>query len=206
MPVRFFLCAVLFNAAGYTLLPTLPLILHQRGATPAEVGAAMGAFTAAALLFRAPVASLLTRRAPEPLLRWGQAAMGLGFLAYLPFSKHFHVYTSLPNVLLRPLEEPGRLVKMDLENMEDGGHVVPGSDFGDHSAVRRVNVFLTGHDRGDDAGPILHDGGGGLVAGALEPEHSHFRDSMAASASILPLSRRLSCCENISACCRYSFR
>lgn len=42
------------------------------------------------------------------------------FANYLPFSKHFHVYTSLPNVLLRPLEHPGRLTKMDLENIEDG--------------------------------------------------------------------------------------
>jgi Fe-S oxidoreductase/nitrate reductase gamma subunit len=42
------------------------------------------------------------------------------FANYLPYSKHFHVYTSLPNVLLRPLAEPGRLAKMDLENIEDG--------------------------------------------------------------------------------------
>lgn len=83
MPGRFFLSTVLFNAAGYTLLPTLPLILYGRGASPAEVGVVMGAFTAAALLLRAPVGSLLARRAPEPLLRWGQAAMGAGFLAYL---------------------------------------------------------------------------------------------------------------------------
>lgn len=43
-----------------------------------------------------------------------------GFANYLPYSKHFHVYTSLPNVLLRPLEAPGRLTKMDLENIEEG--------------------------------------------------------------------------------------
>jgi Fe-S oxidoreductase len=41
------------------------------------------------------------------------------FANYLPYSKHFHVYTSLPNVLLRPLNEPGRLAKMDLENVEE---------------------------------------------------------------------------------------
>jgi Fe-S oxidoreductase/nitrate reductase gamma subunit len=41
------------------------------------------------------------------------------FANYLPYSKHFHVYTSLPNVLLRPLGEPGRLAKMDLENIEE---------------------------------------------------------------------------------------
>jgi Fe-S oxidoreductase/nitrate reductase gamma subunit len=42
------------------------------------------------------------------------------FANYLPYSKHFHVYTSLPNVLLRPLDEPGRLSKMDLENIQEG--------------------------------------------------------------------------------------
>ncbi|MFZ5788460.1 MAG: (Fe-S)-binding protein [Acidobacteriota bacterium] len=42
------------------------------------------------------------------------------FANYLPFSKHFHVYTSLPNVLVRPLDAPGRLSKMDLENIEEG--------------------------------------------------------------------------------------
>jgi Fe-S oxidoreductase/nitrate reductase gamma subunit len=42
------------------------------------------------------------------------------FANYLPYSKHFHVYTSLPNVLLRPLSEPGRLGKMDLENIQEG--------------------------------------------------------------------------------------
>ena len=42
------------------------------------------------------------------------------FANYLPFSKHFHVYTSLPNVLLRPLEAAGRLEKMDLESIDEG--------------------------------------------------------------------------------------
>jgi len=42
------------------------------------------------------------------------------FANYLPYSKHFHVYTALPNVLLRPLDEPGRLGKMDLENIVEG--------------------------------------------------------------------------------------
>lgn len=83
MPLRFLLSALLFNAAVYILLPTLPLILHGHGSSPAEVGVVMGAFTAAALLFRAPIGALLARRAPEPLLRLGQAAILLGFVAYL---------------------------------------------------------------------------------------------------------------------------
>ena len=41
------------------------------------------------------------------------------FANYLPYSKHFHVYLALPNVLLRPLKEPGRLGSMDLENIDE---------------------------------------------------------------------------------------
>jgi len=52
---------------------------------------------------------------------WWVHALALYFFAnYLPYSKHFHVYTSLPNVLLRPLEAPGRLAPMDLENVAEG--------------------------------------------------------------------------------------
>ena len=51
---------------------------------------------------------------------WAHLGALYVFANYLPYSKHFHVYTSLPNVLLRPLEEPGRLTKMDLENIEEG--------------------------------------------------------------------------------------
>ena len=51
---------------------------------------------------------------------WVHLAALYFFANYLPYSKHFHVYTSLPNVLLRPLGAPGRLAKMDLENIEEG--------------------------------------------------------------------------------------
>ena len=51
---------------------------------------------------------------------WVHLATLYVFANYLPYSKHFHVYTSLPNVLLRPLDPPGRLAKMDLENIGEG--------------------------------------------------------------------------------------
>jgi len=41
------------------------------------------------------------------------------FANYLPYSKHFHVYLSLPNVLLRPVEPAGKLAFMDLENIDE---------------------------------------------------------------------------------------
>ncbi len=51
---------------------------------------------------------------------WVHLAALYFFANYLPYSKHFHVYTSLPNVLLRPLDPPGRLVPMNLEQVEEG--------------------------------------------------------------------------------------
>ncbi len=51
---------------------------------------------------------------------WLHLATLLGFLAYLPISKHFHVVTSLPSILFRRLDT-GSLEKMDLENTETFG-------------------------------------------------------------------------------------
>ncbi len=51
---------------------------------------------------------------------WVHLLVLFAFANYLPYSKHFHVYLSLPNVLLRPLEPAGKLAKMDLENIEEG--------------------------------------------------------------------------------------
>jgi heterodisulfide reductase subunit C len=43
---------------------------------------------------------------------WTHVFLVFAFLNYLPYGKHFHVITSLPNVLLRNLDPPGRLEKM----------------------------------------------------------------------------------------------
>jgi Fe-S oxidoreductase len=40
----------------------------------------------------------------------------LGFLVYLPFSKHLHIITATPNVYFRKLEPVGRLSRVDLED------------------------------------------------------------------------------------------
>ncbi len=51
---------------------------------------------------------------------WMHLATLLGFLCYLPVSKHFHVVTSLPSVLFRRLDT-GSLPLTDLENSERFG-------------------------------------------------------------------------------------
>jgi Fe-S oxidoreductase len=55
---------------------------------------------------------------------WGHIALILGFLVYLPYSKHLHIITSAINVPLVKTKPMGKLtpLKIDLETMgEDGG-------------------------------------------------------------------------------------
>ena len=51
---------------------------------------------------------------------WLHLGALLGFLVYLPISKHFHVVTSLPSILFRRLDT-GALPMIDLENSERFG-------------------------------------------------------------------------------------
>ena len=51
---------------------------------------------------------------------WLNLALVLGFGAYLPYSKHFHIITSLPNVFMRRKYPYGQLSKPDLENEDFG--------------------------------------------------------------------------------------
>jgi Fe-S oxidoreductase len=47
---------------------------------------------------------------------WLHVAIVLGFLVYLPFSKHLHIISATPNVYFRQLEPVGRLTKPNLED------------------------------------------------------------------------------------------
>jgi Fe-S oxidoreductase len=44
---------------------------------------------------------------------WTHSALVLLFLNLLPYSKHFHVITAIPNVYLQSLDPPGRLPKLE---------------------------------------------------------------------------------------------
>jgi Fe-S oxidoreductase len=46
---------------------------------------------------------------------WGHIVLVLGFLNYLPYSKHAHVLTSIPNVFLSSIKAKGALKPIDLE-------------------------------------------------------------------------------------------
>jgi len=52
---------------------------------------------------------------------WTHILIILTFLNLLPRSKHFHIITSIPNVLFRKLEPAGALAFMDLEKAESYG-------------------------------------------------------------------------------------
>jgi len=62
---------------------------------------------------------------------WIHLALLLGFMNYLPYSKHFHVYTSFFNIFFRPLDPPGRIQKLDLENLGEQSRIgiSAGQDF-----------------------------------------------------------------------------
>jgi len=50
---------------------------------------------------------------------WAHILLVLGFLNYLPFSKHLHIITSIPNVYLSSLKPKGRLNPISFENIEN---------------------------------------------------------------------------------------
>lgn len=52
---------------------------------------------------------------------WVHLAIILAFLNFLPYGKHFHVITGLPNVYFKNLEKSGTLEKLDLEGAESFG-------------------------------------------------------------------------------------
>jgi Fe-S oxidoreductase len=52
---------------------------------------------------------------------WAHMGIVLGFLNYLPFSKHIHVLGSGPNILLRDQGQRGVMPKLELSNMENWG-------------------------------------------------------------------------------------
>jgi Fe-S oxidoreductase len=50
---------------------------------------------------------------------WAHILLVLGFLNYLPFSKHLHIITSIPNVYFSSLKPKGRLNPISFENIEN---------------------------------------------------------------------------------------
>ncbi|HEO70176.1 MAG TPA: (Fe-S)-binding protein, partial [Candidatus Hydrogenedentes bacterium] len=55
---------------------------------------------------------------PIAVFEWIHNLVLLSFLVYIPYSKHLHLLTALPNLFLRQPYVRGRMEKLDLENEE----------------------------------------------------------------------------------------
>jgi len=62
-------------------------------------------------LFTAPTAALW-----YGIFWWTHILVVLGFMNYLPYSKHLHILTAVPNVFFTSLQPRGRLNKLDLKD------------------------------------------------------------------------------------------
>lgn len=62
--------------------------------------------------------------------QWIHNLVVLGFLVYIPYSKHLHIITALPNLFFREEHAPGRIDKLDLED-----------ENADHFGVIRITDF-----------------------------------------------------------------
>jgi Fe-S oxidoreductase len=100
----------LFINAFQTLLPVEPGAYAYRGVFP--VSGVFASFFG--LKGMAPPQVF----AGYEISYWIHIATILGFLIYIPGSKHLHLLAAAPNVFLKPLEREKAILKTDLENEE----------------------------------------------------------------------------------------
>ncbi len=62
------------------------------------------------------------------------------FLNYLPFAKHFHVITALPNLFFAKLDAPGKMSTVDIEKAAEAG-VFGVSKIEDFSWKQKLDIF-----------------------------------------------------------------
>jgi Fe-S oxidoreductase len=109
-----FTCVIIitfqFINAFQTLLPVDPGAFDYRGAFPLS-GLFVGVFGLDAL---GPGQAA----AGYEIAYWLHIITILGFLVYIPGSKHLHLLAAAPNVFLKPLEREKAIAKSDLENEE----------------------------------------------------------------------------------------
>jgi Fe-S oxidoreductase len=98
-----------------TILMIMLSMLGQNSARIALVADQQGRFLSAALTPILTSANASTNRLLFEICWWIHIALVLGFLNYLPYSKHAHILTSVPNVFLTSLKPYGALKPIDLE-------------------------------------------------------------------------------------------
>ena len=100
----------LFINAFQTLLPVEPGGYDYRGVFPVSGGLVS--------LFGLERLSPSQIFAGYEISYWVHITTILGFLIYIPGSKHLHLLAAAPNVFLRPLEREKAILKTDIENEE----------------------------------------------------------------------------------------
>jgi Fe-S oxidoreductase len=98
-----------------TILLIMVSMLGQNAARIFLVVDDQGKFLSAALSPIFISADISTNRLLFEIYWWIHIILVLGFLNYLPYSKHAHILTSVPNVFLSSLEPKGALKPIDLE-------------------------------------------------------------------------------------------
>jgi Fe-S oxidoreductase len=99
------------------------LMVTDLGSEGARIAA--GAISGSSLPASSVVAGWFSGMSPGTLQAiygwnwWIHLITLFAFANELPYSKHFHVYTSLLNVFFAKLDPPGKLESMDLENIEE---------------------------------------------------------------------------------------
>ena len=107
------LCTIAFLMVTLLVTNTMERLLH--GDAPANGGRLISAGLAGLFGGLAPD----TAHAVHGVSWWGHALAVLGFLNYLPYSKHLHVIVSLPNTYLSNTSGPGQVGVMRYMNLED---------------------------------------------------------------------------------------
>jgi Fe-S oxidoreductase/nitrate reductase gamma subunit len=65
--------------------------------------------------------AISTMRILHAWIWWLHLLLSLAFIAYMPYSKLFHVFTTPLNIFFQPLYHKGRLSKMELDELENFG-------------------------------------------------------------------------------------
>ncbi len=110
---------LLFTRTALVILAMISLVVSTEFLAQAFEAARYGDIPGA---FAANAIAIPLRALGDPLteaafvaLWWGHVAVLCSFLIYIPFNRHFHVYTSFVNIYFRKLGPRGELPAIDLE-------------------------------------------------------------------------------------------
>jgi len=98
-----------------TIFLIIVSLIGQNAARSALAGAENGRFLSGALVPWFVSFGSETNTIVFETFWWAHILLILGFLNYLPYSKHCHVLTSVPNVFLSSLDPPGQLKPINFE-------------------------------------------------------------------------------------------